>query len=138
MADLKGLTGIHEFARGFVGAKIKYGQTLNGRPRVFFDIACGLTEEAHGKYPTWRHCVVYDVSALALKNLKPGDLVHCNGWVSTEYMLDEYYRPIVDANTDLPIKIEHLICYKAEIKDYVKKFNISQLSLGVDKLPVNK
>jgi hypothetical protein len=127
----KGLTGINETARGFVGAKIKLGKTLAGRPRAIFDIACGVTDESLGKYPTWRHCVVYDDYALALSKLKPGNLVHVSGWVTTENMIDEYYKPIIDVNTGLVIKIEKLICYKAEIKEYLKTINNKQLPLAV-------
>lgn len=131
MSESKGLTGINEIARGFVGGKVKFGTTINGRPKIYFDIACGITDESTGHYPTWRHCVLYDNNALELKGLKPGNLVRVSGWVTTEYMLDEHYKPIVDVNTGLPIKMERLICYKGEILNYVKKIKENQLPLAV-------
>lgn len=112
----KGLTGIREVSRGFVGNRPNpvYDTTIRGRPRIRFDIACGKPEENVGKFATWRHCVGYDVIAQKLKSLKVGDLVSCQGWVSTEWMKDEYQKPILDDEGRYRTK-EYLILFQAEV-----------------------
>ena len=62
MSKERGLTGIRETARGFVGSKPApvFDNTRNGRNRVRFIIACGKTNEDLGKFATWRFCVGYD------------------------------------------------------------------------------
>lgn len=122
MTKEKGLTGIREDARGFVGSRPapEYDRTKNGRPRIKFCIACGKTNEDDGKYPTWRYCIGYDKVAEILKDIKVGNLVKVSGWVSTESQVDEYYKPVLD-EFDRPKKREVLILYKAEVAQYDKK-----------------
>lgn len=122
MANEKGLTGIREFARGFVGSKPApvFDQTKAGRKRVKFIIACGMTNENMGKFPTWRFCVGYDdIATKYLAGLKVGDLVHVHGWLSTEWLTDEYYKPVRDERENI-VKREYLIVFKAEIKQHEK------------------
>jgi len=122
MVKEKGLTGIREDARGFVGSRPppEYDRTKKGRPRIKFCIACGKTDEESGKYPTWRFCIGYERIAEILKGVKVGNLVRVSGWVATEALLDEYYKPVLD-EFDRPQKREVLIVYKAEIMQYDKK-----------------
>ena len=131
MAKEKGLTGIHEVARGFVGRTPvpKLDTTKNGRSRIRFTIACGQNNESSGKFPTWRYCIAYGQVAEQLSNLKTGMLVKCIGWLSTEAMLDEYYRPITD-DKGLPQRKEHLILHEAEIIEYDKKPELQRALIG--------
>lgn len=122
MAD-KGLTGIQETARGFVGSKPApiFDETRKGRKRVRFIIACGKTNEECGKFPTWRFCVGYDdIATKHLKGLKVGELVKVWGWLSTEWLTDEYFKPVRDDNENV-IKRDFLILFKAEILPHAKK-----------------
>lgn len=118
----KGLTGIREDARGFVGSRplpLK-DKTTKGRARIKFIIACGKNDENTGKLPTWRFCVGYDKVTDDLDKVKVGDLVKVSGWLTTEFLLDEYYKPVYD-NWDHHRTRECLVLYKAEIVDYQKK-----------------
>jgi len=116
MIKEKGLTGIREDARGFVGSRPapKVDSTLNGRSRIAFCIACGKNNEKAGKFPTWRYCVGYDQVAKDLSKLKVGDLVKVNGWMITEWQTDEYYKPVLDDKGKIRTR-EILVLYKAEI-----------------------
>lgn len=125
----RGLTGIEETARGFVGKTVSFGKTLTGKPKLRFDIACGDSDEQLGKYATWRHVFMSGDIALKLKDLKTGDLVKVTGWVETEGIFDDYRKPIVDINTGLPVKVEHLICFKGEKLEHEKKPREKQLDL---------
>ena len=118
----KGLTGIREDARGFVGShpQPKMDYTKQGRARLRFSIACGRSNKQNGKYPTWRFCIAYGEVAESLKELKTGDLIKVSGWVSTEWQIDEYYKPVVDDRGVIQIR-EFLILYKAEITEYQKE-----------------
>lgn len=113
MSD-EGLTGIREDARGFVGGKPILDNTRNNRDRIRFDIGCGKNETEKGRFTTWRHCVAYDKVADDLKLLAVGNLVKVSGWVRTECLRDDYYKPVLDADGRTKQK-EYLILYKAEI-----------------------
>lgn len=132
MSDtVKGLTGIREEARGFVGRRgLKYDETSKGRPRIRFDIACGKSDEENGQYTTWRHCVGYDRVAELLKDIKQGYLVKCQGWVKTEAVLDEYYKPVIDEK-GIAVKREYLILFAATISTPENTDSERQLSLAV-------
>lgn len=131
MVKEKGLTGIHEVARGFVGRTPypKLETAKNGRPKIKFTIACGVREEESGKYPTWRYCIAYGDIAVKLKELKTGMLIKCIGWVSTQAMLDDYYKPVKD-DKGMPVKKEYLILHEAEIKEYEKKPELQLALIG--------
>lgn len=116
----KGLTGIEETARGFVGKTVRYDKTLQGRPRLRFDIACGEADEPNGKYATWRHCFFYGDHATNLKDIKTGDLVKVSGWVVTEAILNDYSQIIMDKE-GFPVKMEKLICFKGEKLEHERK-----------------
>jgi len=127
----KGLTGIEETARGFVGKTVSYSKTLQGYPKLRFDIACG-DEDAEtakqGKYPTWRHCFMSRDLAFSLKDLKTGDLVKVSGWVQTEAIFNDYGQVIIDKD-GFPVKMEKLICFKGEKLAHEKKPQEKQLDL---------
>lgn len=117
-----GLTEIKETARGFVGNRPppKFDRTMRGnRPRVVFCIACGKPDEAKNKLVTWRYCVGYDKVAAAMAGLKVGDWVRVMGWLSTEAVTDNYYRPIVE--NGVTKKREVLVLFQAEILKYQKR-----------------
>ena len=118
----KGLTGIREDARGFVGNRPLpvLDRTMNGRSRIAFIMACGKNDERSGKFPIWRYCVGYDKISDNLANLKVGDLVKVSGWLTKEYQLDEYYKPVLDINGNKQYR-EVMVLYKAEIHAYEKK-----------------
>jgi len=122
MTEEKGLTGIREDARGFVGSypQPKVDYTKSNRARIKFSIACGRSDKGNGKYPTWRFCVAYSEIAESLRTLRVGNLVRVSGWVSTEWQIDEYYKPVVDERGVIQTK-EFLIVYKAEVVEYQKE-----------------
>jgi hypothetical protein len=126
----KGLTGIEETARGFVGKTVSYGKTLSGKPKIRFDIACGDSDEQNGKFSTWRHVYIYGDVAFSLKDLKHGDLVKVTGWVQTEGLFNEFHQAIIDQSTGLQVKTEKLICFKGEKVSYEKKPQEKQLEFA--------
>lgn len=119
----KGLTGIREDIRGFVGSKPapKRDQTIKGRPRIKFCLASGKTDENAGKFPVWRFCIGYDKVYDDLKGLHVGSLVKASGWLVREWVVDEYYKPVINSNTGNYETREYLMLYKAEICDHQKK-----------------
>lgn len=123
--EAKGLTGIREEARGFVGSKPPpiYDSTKNDRPRIRFNIACGQNKEEAGKYTTWRYCIGYDAVAQILKNLQIGDLVKVSGWITTECLKDDYYKPITDSDGRTKTR-EFLVLFRAEITEYRKQHEL--------------
>lgn len=131
MTSEKGLTGIREDARGFVGNRPapKYDTTRVGRSRIKFCIACGQSNESVGKYPTWRFCVAYAGIADYLKDLRVGNLVKVSGWVSTEILKDELNQPVLNEKDRTKTK-EHLIVYKAEIVDYKRQPELQPTLIG--------
>lgn len=119
----KGITGIQEIVRGFVRSSPEphFDTTKNkGRPRVRFAVTIGKHNEDAGLYATTRYCVGYDQVAKTLSGLKPNDLVKLYGWVKTEAVLDDYYRPLRDGHGYV-ITREYLILYKAEIRQFERK-----------------
>ena len=134
MVDTKGLTGIREDARGFVGSKpppIHDTTTKNNRTRIRFNIACGRNQEELGKFTTWRQCVAYSAVADILKALRVGDLVKVSGWVTTECVRDEYYKPVQDSEGRTKQR-EYLIVYKAEIIEREKTPHLQPSLMGAE------
>lgn len=130
MNKKEGLTGAKETVKGFVGRVIKYDKTLNGKPRLTFDMSFGVRNESLGKYETWRHAFLYGDLAVKLKDIKSGDYVKVSGWISTEIFMNQYFQPQKDKD-GFPIKIEKLICWDAEIMEHQKKSSEQQLPLAV-------
>lgn len=122
MAKEKGLSGIHETARGFVGSRPapKFDSTRQGKSRIRFCIACGQNDEQQGKFPTWRFCVGYGAVVDKLRGLRVGNLVKASGWVSTEWETDEYSNPVQNERGVTRTR-ETLILYDAEVVEYEKK-----------------
>lgn len=130
MTEQQGLTGIKEEARGFVGRRgLKYDETKKGRSRMKFDIASGISDYTNNKYPTWRHCVAYDALADKLKDIKPGDLVKVAGYIVTEAILDEYYKPKKDSTGEI-ITVEYLICKSGMTAEHQKLQKRLSLEVG--------
>ena len=126
----KVLTGIKEEATGFVGSRgLKRGETKKGKIRIRFDLGCGVNEETNNKYPTWRHCIAYGNLAEKLKAIRPGSLLTVIGWVSTEARLDEYYKPLKDANGKI-ITNEYLICRNVMVTEHEKIQSTLPLAVG--------
>jgi len=132
MSD-KGLTGIREEARGFVGRKPLFDFTKKGRARIRFDIYCGENNIEAGEYSTLRHCVAYGEQAENLKLLDKGSLVKCVGWITSEHLRDENNNIVIYNGTSKII--ERLILYKGEVQSY-EKSDGTQLPLN-DKAVVN-
>lgn len=121
MAD-KVLSGITEKAKGFVGSRPRpiFDQTQNKRARVVFSLGCGVPDQNHGKYPTWRRCVGYGEIADSLFGVKVGDFVHASGWLQTEALRDQSNMIQKDIN-GYPITRDTLILENAYIEKYARK-----------------
>ena len=112
MTENKGLTGIEENIRGFVGAKaIIRDKTLGGRSRIFFDLCSGIENLRAGVYPTWRHVICYGQAADNLAKITKGCYVEVIGFVQTSVMKDGAGNIIVE--NGIPLKEERLISEKA-------------------------
>lgn len=122
MVNKIGLTGIDEVCRGFVGSRPKpaFDFTLDRKPRVKFNIACGITDESLGKFPVWRYCVAVGKPAELLRGIAIGRLVKVTGWLACEAQRDEYYKIVKDEQGN-PQTLTYLVVVKAEILEYVKK-----------------
>ena len=117
MDNERGLTGIEENGRGFVGRyNIKFSKTANSRDRMRFDLAFGDTDLPSLTVPTWRKCIAYDDIAVNLRDLKPGDHIRFQGYVKTEVQRDGKQKPVFDQKK--PVTIEYLIITRAEILVY--------------------
>lgn len=127
----KGLTGIREVARGFVGRqRLSYDRTSNGKTRLRFDLACGITNPEFNKYSTWRHCVAYGPVADLLRTIKVGDLVRVCGWVSTEAVLNDYMQPLIENGK--MVFHESLVLFDGDILEHDMTKTIRQLPLEVE------
>lgn len=110
----KGLTGISETARGFIGRSILFDKTQRGRDRVRFDIYCGETKPELNKYPVIRFCVGYDAEIIKLmRDARRGSLVKVWGWLSAEGKKDDNGETEM-ANGRVQLR-ETLILYKVEV-----------------------
>lgn len=110
----KGLSEIHETARGFVGRSIIFDQTQRQRSRVRFELCCGDTKPEFNKYPIWRYCVGYgDEVVRALERAIKGSHVKVWGWLSCEGVKDSEGN-LVEENGTLR-KRETMVMYKAEL-----------------------
>lgn len=127
----KGLTGIKEQAVGLIGRKPKFDKTLDGKPRVYFELGIGIEDSENLKYCTWRHCIAYGDNSLKLENADIGTRVAVWGWVTTEAVRDEYGKPVIE--NEKVVKREYLIAFKydkaVQILDYQKLQE--ELPLGV-------
>lgn len=132
MTKEKGLTGIIENVRGFVGNRPMplFDITTKGKSRIKFIMACTQEDERHNRLTLWRYCVGYDKTAEKIKDIKPGDRVRAMGSLIREYALDEYYKPQLDSNGNRIIR-EVLLLYKAELADYEKKPEIQPALITV-------
>jgi len=83
MSEIKGLTGITEKIRGYVGGKtiVRRRAVSSGRSTIFFDLYCGI--EKNGAFPTIRHCIVYGQAADNLKDITKGFYVEVAGFIQT-------------------------------------------------------
>lgn len=112
MIEHKGLTGIDENIRGFVGGKeIVRDKTLGGRSRIFFDLCAGVEKLQDGKFPTWRHIIVYGQAADDLKDIIKGCYVEVVGFVQTVAMRDK--AGLIISADGILLKEEHVISEKA-------------------------
>lgn len=120
MSKERGLTGIEERARGFVGGvqSIKFYYVGTGRACLRFDISCNKPDAEKLKFTIWRHCVVYGEMAEDFKNIRPGDLVAVRGWLELEARRDDYGRPIVEDGQI--VKRETLICWEIGKREHEK------------------
>lgn len=125
MAD-KGITWVEEKIRGFVGS-LKQTTTRENRECLLFDLASGENKPQLGKFPVWRHCIAYGEKAIELWNMKIGDLVNVEGWLTANPVRGTDGKPTYRAG--IPITREYVI---VEVGYIVERDNIAgsqQLSM---------
>lgn len=107
----KGITGISETARGFLGRNPQVDKTKkDGKTRIRFQIACGHNQPERYKYAIWRYCIAYGDVADGLTDIRKGSLVKVRGWLTCEVVRDDNGFPVI--HDGVPEKREYLILYE--------------------------
>ena len=127
MTDYNGLTGAEENIKGHVGINPCMRKTGDGKPVFLFDISWGVNDISKRRFNTWRHCLAYGNYAEQLKDVKKGDYIKVNGWITSNPVYDNDGE-LVYVNSK-PVTKEYLIITSVLLLEKEKKPAVKQLSL---------